>query len=82
MFIEIKNDSRNKRYINIFKIIDIQNSFYGDTDEETTKLFFSKGNEISYIYSHEPLKDFMRRLNKELKEAESNVQDRFSIMDL
>lgn len=87
MFIEIKNNNANDiHYINIFKIMSIKDAnmvlSMVDFDRKTTAIEYSNNGSTCIIFSEEPVKDFMKRLRRETKEATEGIEDRFEIIDL
>ncbi len=91
MFIEIKKyRTKNIEYINIFKINSIKtfDPYAGvagldvqDDEKEKTEIGYTESGVSCITISFEPVKDFMKRLKKEIKEA-VEIKDRFEILDL
>ena len=80
MFIEIKSLEDEIEYINIFKITYITTKC-GDDEVVVTEINFANGPDSYTTFTEEKIDSFMKRLNKEKKEA-IKILSRFEIMDL
>jgi len=81
MFIKIEDLTKNIRYINVFKIIEIsleQVISYG----EVTLIRYESGAGMLCINTEEKLEDFIKRLKKEVEDSDDFIKSRFDILDL